>query len=309
MTLIEIFLPVFAVIGLGFVAIRTRYLDPATVQPLGTVVIRIALPALILLALAGTPAQGALNTGFLLAYAAGSLGTMLICMAIARYVLGLSRIVTAVVGLAVSMANSGFMGLPIGQALMGAELATLILAHCMIVENVLILPLALLLIALAAQGDVQQTRRKIISDLLRNPLLIALLVGLVISFAGIELPELARDTLAFLARISGPLALLVIGGMLASLPAQGRVAVVGLMVAGKLVLHPLTVWGATGLVSGIGGVMAMGAVLFAAMPMITIFPLLGAKAGQGQLSAYGLLVATLCSFATLPVVVYLLGIA
>lgn len=309
MTLIEIFLPVFAVIGLGFVAIRTRYLDAATVQPLGMVVIRIALPALILLALAGTPAQGALNKGFLLAYAAGSLATMAICMVIARYVLGLSRIVTAVVGLGVSMANSGFMGLPIGQALMGEELATLILAHCMIVENVLILPLALLLIALAGQGDVQQTRRKIVSDLLRNPLLIALLVGLAVSFAGVDLPDLARDTLAFLARISGPLALLVIGGMLASLPAQGRMTVVGLMVGGKLVLHPLTVWGATGLVSGLGGVMAMGAVLFAAMPMITIFPLLGAKAGQGQLSAYGLLVATLCSFATLPVVVYLLGIA
>lgn len=309
MTLIEIFVPVFAVIGLGFVAIRSRYLDPATVQPLGTVVIRIALPALILLALAGTPSQGALNKGFLLAYAAGSLATMLICMAIARYGLGLSRSMSAVVGLAVSMANSGFMGLPIGQALVGPELATLILAHCMIVENVLILPLALLLIALAGQGDVAQTRRKIVTDMLRNPLLIALLAGLAISFSGIALPEVARSTLAFVARISGPLALLVIGGMLASLPAQGRISVVGLMVAGKLVLHPLAVWGAAGVVPGFGGVMAVGAVLFAAMPMITIFPLLGARAGHGQLSAYGLLVATVCSFATLPAVVYLLGLA
>ncbi|MDD7972055.1 AEC family transporter [Roseinatronobacter alkalisoli] len=309
MTLIQTFLPVFAVIGIGFIAIRTRYLDPAAVQPMGMVVIRIALPALILLALTGSSAHGTLNKGFLLAYAAGSLTSMLICMAIARYVLGLSWTVTAVVGLAVSMANSSFMGLPIAQVLMGADLATLILAHCMIVENVLILPLALLLMALAGQGDVGQTRRKIIGDMLRNPLLIALLLGLTISFAGIQLPDVARDTLAFLARISGPIALLVIGGMLASLPAQGRVSVVGLMVVGKLAVHPLAVWGATSVIGGISGVMVVGAVLFAAMPMITIFPLLGARAGQGQLSAYGLLIATLCSFVTLPVVVYLLGLA
>ncbi|MGP9791701.1 AEC family transporter [Roseinatronobacter sp. NSM] len=309
MTLIEIFLPVFAVIGLGFVAIRSRYLDPATVQPLGTVVIRVALPALILLALTGAPAQVAFDTGFLLAYAAGSLATMLICMAVAHYVLALSRSVTAIVGLAVSMANSSFMGLPIAQTLMGAEQATLILAHCMIVENVLILPLALVLIALAGQGDVGQTRQKIVTDMLRNPLLIALLVGVAVSFSGVALPDVARDTLAFLARISAPLALLVIGGMLASLPAQGRMSVVGLMVAGKLVLHPMAVWGAVGLFPGMGATMAVGAVLFSAMPMITIFPLLGARAGQGQLSAYGLLVATVCSFATLPAVVYVLGLA
>ena len=45
------------------------------------------------------------------------------------------------------------------------------------------------------------------------------------------------------------------------------------------------------------------------MPMVTIFPLLAARGGQGQLGAMGLLAATLGSFATLPAVLWLLGLA
>ena len=117
------------------------------------------------------------------------------------------------------------------------------------------------------------------------------------------------DPAAVAAQLSAPLALLVIGGMLASLPASGRIGAVGLIVGGKLVLHPLAVGLGAALMPGLSAQMAAGGILFAAMPMITIFPLLAARAGQGQLAAFGLLVATLGSFASLPLVIHLLGLA
>jgi len=79
-----------------------------------------------------------------------------------------------------------------------------------------------------------------------------------------------------------------------------------LLVAGKLVVHPLTVWAALALVPDLDLALSVGAVLYAAMPMVTIFPILAARGGQGQLAAKGLLAATLASFATLPLAITLL---
>jgi malonate transporter and related proteins len=308
MALIDTLVPLFAIIALGFGATRLRYLDPKAVPFLGAVVIRVALPALIFLTLANTPPDQALDAGVLAAYAAGSLATMGLCMAVARWVLGLEWTVVAVVGLGVSMANSGFMGFPISQGLMGAQQASILLAHCMSVENILILPLALVLISAATTKHSRGDRLAVLRGIVTNPLLIALLAGLVVSAIGLGLPSPARATLDLLARLSAPLALLVIGGMLATLPVQGRASTVAVLLVGKLVLHPLTVWAALGVVGPVTPALATGAVLFAAMPMITIFPILSARAGQMQLGAYGLLAATLTSFASLPIVIYLLGL-
>lgn len=302
-TILQTLLPIFAIIGIGFAAVRTGYLQAAGVAHLGAVVIRIALPALIFLAFAGAAPTETLSMAFLLAYALGSLGTMAICMTVGYLVFRLSRPGLAVVGLGVSMANSGFMGFPIATALLGEDAATRLLAHCLVVENILVLPLGLLLLALAGQGDVKQSPGRIVVDLVRSPLLLAIVAGLGFSLAGLTLPDIARDTFMMLARISGPLAVLVIGGMLASLTVQGSLLAVGLIVAGKLVVHPLLVWASIGHVPGIDPLLASGGVLFAAMPMITIFPLLAARIAQGPLGAYGLMVATLGSFLTIPLVI------
>jgi malonate transporter and related proteins len=309
MVFLQTLLPIFAVIAIGFGAVRSGYLDRAHVAPAGQIVIRIALPALIFLALATTPATEAFDLRFLLVYGAGSFAVMVICAACARWALRMTWAEAAVVGLGVSMANSGFLGFPIGQALLGPETAIRIFAHCLIVENLVILPLALLFLSLAQQEPSSSPYARLVRDVLRNPLMLALVAGGAVSLLGLPLPIPAQATLKLLAQLSAPLALLVIGGMLASLPASGRIGAVGLIVGGKLVLHPLAVGLGAALMPGLSPQIAAGGILFAAMPMITIFPLLAARAGQGQLAAFGLLVATLGSFASLPLVIHLLGLA
>ena len=304
MLMVQTLLPIFAVIGIGWLAVRSGYLDRGVVAPAGQVVMRVALPAMIFLALAGSPGGQAFDLAFLLVYGAASLGVMALCYALARLVMGLSKPEAAVIGLGVSMANSGFMGFPIGQAVLGQETAIRIFAHVLIVENLVILPLALLVLATA--GDSSAPRPRLLREMIRNPLMIALVAGGVVSSVGIGLPAPASAVLEFLGRMSAPLALLVIGGMLASLPASGRAGAMALMVAGKLVVHPLLVALGVALVPGVTPALALGGVLFAAMPMITIFPLLSARVGQGQSAAFGLLIATSVCFITLPILIHLL---
>lgn len=307
MLLLQTLLPIFAVIGIGWSAVKSGYLDRGAVAPAAQIVMRIALPAMIFLALAGTPTGQTFDLAFLLVYCLASLCVLALCITLGRRVLGLSKPEAAVIALGVSMANSAFMGFPIGQAVLGQDMTLRVFAHVLIVENLVILPVALFLLAMSGQEGA--ARPRVLHDMLRNPLMIALVAGGAVSFLGVGLPAPASAVLEFLGRMSAPLALLVIGGMLASLPVSGSARAVGLIVGGKLVLHPLLVGAGGALMPGISPAMAIGGVLFAAMPMITIFPLLAARVGQGQLAAFGLLVATSASFVTLPLVIHYLGLA
>lgn len=148
MMVIQTMLPIFAVIGIGWISVRAGYLDHGVVAPAAQVVMRIALPAMIFLALAGRPVGQSFDLAFLLAYGAASL-TMLSLGYGGALALGLSRSEGTVVALGVSMANSAFMGFPIGQAIIGQDMAIRVFAHVLIVENLVILPLVLLALASA----------------------------------------------------------------------------------------------------------------------------------------------------------------
>lgn len=312
MAVMNAILPLFAIIALGFAAVRSGYVSAEVVKPAGELVIKVALPALIFLALASVPVSAQLNPGFLAGYAAGSLLAFGLCFAIARRGLGMPVTAAAVVGMGASMANSGFMGFPVAQALMGPETAARLLAQCMVVENVLILPLGLALVAWGEAGTLSKagaTWRLVLVGLVRNPLLLALAAGVLASALGVAVPGWGRQALELLARMAAPVALLVIGGMLATLRVERLMAGVAVIAAGKLAIHPLAVWAGLSVAPGVDAALLAGGVLFAAMPMVTIFPLLGARAGYPALSASGLIVATLASFATLAVAIRLLRMA
>ncbi len=304
MSLTDTLIPLFALIALGFGAVRLRLIAAEAVAPMGAVVIRLALPALIFLALAASPPAEAISPWLLAAYAAGSLATMAAALALARWGLGLDWAAASVVMLGAAAANSGFMGYPVAQALMGTEVAGRLLAHCMLVENLLVLPLGLAAMAWAQAGSGVSPW----AGVLRNPLIWALLAGLAVSALGLALPAPLTRALELLARMSAPLALLVIGGMLAGLSVRAGAGAVALAVAAKLGLHPMAVWAALQAVPALPPGLAAGAVLFAAMPMVTIFPLLAARAGQGALGATALAAATLAAFATLPLIIPALGL-
>lgn len=287
--------PLFAVILIGFLAVRSRYLPAEALRPVGEVVLRIALPALVFLSVAGAaPGQG-LQPAALLAIGTGSLAAFGCGVVAAIWLLGLPMRQAALVALGLSVSNSGFIGYPVAQQLFGAAEAGRLLAHMMVVENMAIIPLALILSSERRGGALM-----LIRDLARNPLILALAAALAFRLAGLSLPGLAVQTLDLLARMSAPAALLVVGATLAVLRPQGQAGGVALIVAGKLLLHPALTLAAFALIGGSSGTFVLGAVLFAAMPMLSIYPILCQRAGLGPLAASALLAATVLGTITLP---------
>jgi malonate transporter and related proteins len=293
--------PVFALIALGFLAVRSGYMTAADIGALGRFVIGLALPALIFVAVAGAPLGETLVPRFLLAYGTAALLAFGFGFWRAR---GAGDEAPALQALGMSLSNSGYVGLPVALMVLG-DGAVRVLAHAMIVENMVILPLALALAEWQRRvgGGVAASLRAVAAELVRNPILIGLAAGLAVGGTGLALPEVAERTVRLLAGVAAPVALFTVGGMIASVPVARPTRAVAWVVGGKLVLHPIVVLGALILWAPPDPLLVAGGILFASAPMLGIYPILGQRYGAEALTATALVVATAASVVTLTVVI------
>jgi malonate transporter and related proteins len=185
------------------------------------------------------------------------------------------------------------------------------LALNMIVENLVLIPLILIL---AERGRREGGTRAfgIAQRVLANPLVVALAAGLVVALTPLAVPHALDQAIELVARSSSAVSLVVIGGVLAgSRPAAqaGRVAAV---VTGKLILHPVAVgiaFLALGYASAdVDPALVAAGVLLAAMPTMTVYPILAAQYGQGAPAAVAMLVMIISAFFTLGTLLWMLGL-
>lgn len=297
--------PVYLIIAAGFSAVRFGLFQAADTRVLGRFVVQIGLPALLFHALTRRPLAEVFDARFLLVYGPASLAVGAAGLWWQR-LRGRSLQQAALTGLGMSSSNSGFLAYPIVVQVLGPT-AAVGLALAMLVENLLMVPLAL---ALAERGDAG-TRSftgflRVLSGLPRSPIIQAMAAGLLISALEIPLPEVLTRTIGLLATASSPLALFVIGGSLVGLKPAAMRADLALIAGGKLLLHPLAVLGGMALLPGMDPGLRVAAVLYASAPMLSIYPVLAMRFELDRLCAAALLIATTLSFITITAWLWLL---
>ncbi|SOC52116.1 hypothetical protein SAMN05421509_101527 [Chromohalobacter canadensis] len=300
--------PIFLLIGLGYLAMMLRLFSKEQVQGVGIFVMYCALPALVIQALTQNPLEEVFNPQYLLAYGLGSLLVFLGTLAVMLKLQHKPLAAGAIQALGMSASNSGFIGYPIAAMVLGSP-AAVFLALNMLVENLLIIPLALILIEMGNQAgnDLGKMLHQTASRLVRNPILIGLMIGVMLAVTGLTLPSPLAKTIDMLANAAGPAALFVIGGTLYGIQVSGMATEVAQIVTGKLVLHPLAVFSIFLLLPETDPLLLSGALLFACSPMISIYPLLGQRCGMQAISAASLMVATLSSFLSISLAIWLIS--
>ncbi len=312
LALLSITFPIFALIALGYGCTLRGLFDARDMRSLGRFVVQVALPALIFNAVSKRDLGQIFNAGYLLAYLGGSLLVVALGWLILRRVSGLDRVTRILSLMGMSCSNSGFIGYPILLLTFGG-VAEIALALNMMVENLIMIPafLAALEIASGPAGETpRQIAATVLRRLVRQPLMLALVAGLVVALTHLTLPTALDRTLGMLALASAALSLFVIGGSLAGLPRGTSGPLTWSIVAGKLVLHPLAVALMLWLIplTGIAPItpkLAASAVLMAAVPMMGIYPILAQAHGRQGMASMALLIGVICSFATLNLVLAL----
>lgn len=289
--------PIFILIAIGFFACRSGLISRDQAAGMGRFVITFALPALVIRALLERPLAEVFDWYYVLAYGLGSLLVFGLGYAFARLVRKDSLSGSAMVGLGVSVSNSGFIAYPIVAMALGSP-AGVALALGMIIENVLMIPLALTLAELGRQsgGGVGKALRGTARSLIRHPVLVAITAALLMAILELHPPPVAMRVIDMLATAAAPVALFVIGASLSGMKPGGLVMDVSQVAVGKLILHPLMVLLCFTLLPVSNPVLASAGVLMAAAPMMSIYPILGARYGLEGRCAAGLVVATVLSF-------------
>ena len=279
--------PFFALVLCGYAATRAGLLPLLAIPGLNSFVLFFALPCMLYRFGARTPIAQLLNPSLVAVYALCALLMVgLTVMLTRRGRIGWND--ASFGALVAAFPNTGFMGVPLLVALLGAQAAgpaIVTIAIDMVITSSLCIALSRLDGA-GTQGAGQAARRAL-AGMVANPLPWSIALGALASGLTFTLPLPLNTTVNLLADAASPTALFTIGAVLARAQMSGArraaLADCGLVVFLKLVLHPLLV-GAVGLAA-----MAAGApldrfaltviVLVAALPSASNVAMLAERFG------------------------------
>ena len=232
-------LPFFALIGVGYGAGRTGFFTPEATAYLTKFVFYFALSAMLFRFSANLSLSDIFDWPFVLAYLWGTLFVYLIATGVALLRRrGVEE--AAVEAQCAVIGNVGFLGIPMLVLLLGEPAigpVMLVLAVDLIVFG------SLIVILITGSRDGRMSvgiLRTVGLGLLKNPMIVSISLGLLVSASGLPLPTPVNAFLSLLGAAATPGALFAIGASLASKSAE-RVIVAGWLSFAKLVLHPLAV--------------------------------------------------------------------
>lgn len=312
-SILAITFPIYAAIALGYLVVKKGWFEKSEMRTLGKYVLNIALPMLLFNAVATRDLSEVIRPGYIAVFAAGGLAVIA-----ASYLLLTLRGVTparrALGVMGSACPNSGFVGFPI-LLLTLPDLAPVVLALNFLVENLLLIPICLLLVEIASgksKGPLWRRAASLIAGVLRTPFLIGLLLGVLVSLSGFSLPAPVTRLAGLLAASASALSLVVIGGSLVDLPVHGNKGLAVQVSLQKLLLHPALVALAALALTGAGLVhldpdMMTAVILSAAMPMFSIYVVLAQKQGLEGAASLAMLGATSGGFVTLSLLLFWLA--
>ena len=303
--MIEIFLktlPFFGLIGLGYGAGRSGFFPPEATAYLTKFVFYFALSAMLFGFAANLSLGELLNFRAAAAYLWACSVLYVLVMAIA--LLRRNTLDTAVIEAHCAViGNTGFLGVPLLVVLLGpASVPTVLLV--LTIDMIVFSSLFTMLIMLSRDGRVDRSLpRKLIMAVARNPMVMAMALGLLWSSTGLAVPALANDFLTLLGAAATPGALFAIGASLADKTIE-RPRIVGWLSFGKLALHPALTAFAALVLFGVEPQVAGVLIAAAALPVAGNVFILAQhyNTGVARVSAT-ILVSTLISIATVPVVI------
>lgn len=298
--------PIFFIVFLGILLKRIRLIDEAFVATSSKLVFTLTLPALVFMAISSTDFQSVFNPQQLIYFVGATLTTFtLLWWLAARWINDGRDLGVFIQG--AFRGNYGIIGLAVSYNLFadaGLAQASILLAMVIPLYNVL----SIIALTLPMQKDGGLSLGGALLEIVKNPLILAVLLALPFSFLGWQLPEVAEKTGRYFANLTLPLALLAIGGSLSLKSLRDTSAMAFWATAAKLVIIPVLLTLGAWIYGFDGQDLAMLFILFGCPTAAASFVMAKATGGNAQLAANIILTTTLGSVLSLSAGIYLLRV-
>ncbi|MEL6572619.1 MAG: AEC family transporter [Pseudomonadota bacterium] len=240
--MIQVFLqtvPFFAVIALGYGAVRSEFFTAQATGHITKFVFYFALPAMLVRFASGLDLREVFDWDFVSAYFVGCVAVYLLATVVAM-LRGLPVAEAAIEAQCSIIGNVGFLGIPMLALLLGPSSIGPIMM-VLAVDLIFFGSLVVILITGSRDGRLRLGTLKVVTlGVAKNPMVVSIAIGLLLSHYSVPIPPVASDLLVMLGAAATPGALFAIGGSLAGKSAE-RVSVAGWLTLCKLFLHPLAV--------------------------------------------------------------------
>ena len=285
-------LPIFLLMAVGYAARCFHLLDRADVAKINKIVFRVFMPVMVFYNIYCSELSSAIR-GSLLGYAVlGVLAEFLLSLGYALlFVKERSRRGVVIQGLFRS--NFVIIGLPIAESLVDGDLGPV----AMLLAAVVPLYNVLAVITLAIFNGQKPDWKKVLLDILENPLIIGSAVGIAALLAGIRLPAPLEKVVSQMSDATSPMLLFLLGAFFQFRGMRGHVRELAAVCLGRLVVFPALFLGLAAAMGfrGVELVSLLG--IFASSTAIASFTMAQQMGGDAELAGDIVVwTSALCSF-------------
>lgn len=298
--LLDVILPVFFVVGLGYAVVWRKVFSTVAVDGLMTYTQNFAIPCLLFMALIKIDLGQAYSFRLMGSYYIGAASGFALGFLGARYIFKRSAEDSVAIGFVSLFSNSVMMGLAITERAYGVDalvanfaIVSLHAPFCYFV-GITAMELA------KSDGDsIAQVAQNVGKSMMKNALFIAILLGLLVNITDVALPKAFLEGTNMVATTALPAALFGMGGVLYQYRPEGDFGAIAWVVGISLLVHPAIVW-SLGQLWDLSISELRSAVLTSAMaPGINCYIFASMYNRAKRVAASGVLIATALSVLTI----------
>ena len=303
---ITVVFPLIAVMPSGYLTGKLRLLPDNGSKVISRFVFLVAMPAFIFISLARIPVHDIFDWPYLATLGGGMLAVFLLGIIVARVAFKDNLTAQSLHALTAMFSSTAYIGLPLILIVFGeAGLVPGIIGA--VITGAVFMPLAIIL----AEIDKGRSGAKVVTTsamaVMRSPLLIATLAGLLMSASGVTVAAPAAAFFELLGDAFIPCALFAAGLFVSQCSVKGEAREISWLVSVKLIVHPLITWWLAFHVFELEGILPMIAVLQAALPSgVPVFVLAQHYETFVSRSSATIVISTMLSMLTLPILLVLM---
>lgn len=290
----NVILPMAMMMGVGAVMRLTGVTDRDTMKKVDKIIFRVLMSTLMFYNIYNADLSELANAGYI-AYGAGGLVLLFLIavFVVPRFVRPAAA--SAAFGQAIVRANYILFGVAVAQSLYGeGNVGILMLMGAVAVPMVNILSTIIL-----EFGRNDKTRPgKMVLSVLKNPNVIAAIIGVTVNLTGLRLPDMVIDVISDIGGLASPLSFLSLGVSLniTAVKRNGAYLFAGVLM--RLVVIPAVMLTGACFLGFAGQQMCALMVLFAAPVAVSSYPMAVAMDADGELAGQMVAFSTLFSLVT-----------
>ena len=308
-TLLNVTLPVFLVLGFGYLTVWRGVFSEEGIDALMKYSQSVAIPFLLFRAISNLDLGVNFDVPLLLTYYSSATVTFIVGIFGTRLLFRRPWEDSVAIGFACLFGNSLLLGLPITQRAYGTDALVgnyvIVSVHAPFCYVVGLITMEIVRSRGRGAARAVTTALKAISQ---NMMVLALVAGFVVNLSGLTIPGPVAEALDFMARSAIPVALFGLGGVLVRYRIDGDLKIVAFVCVMALVFLPTLVWLVGDTIANLNQAERRSAIITAAMaPGVNAYLFANMYGVAKRVAASSVLIGTTVSIATTSVWLAVVG--